>query len=83
MQGKSQAKKMCGLVRQKSILDIKFRVEVNPLVLDIIALVNSAPEKVVTKEKRAEMLDFLIPLSAEVTAGKKRFMQIRIDKEPL
>jgi len=64
----------------QTILDVKFTVEMVPMAMDIIALVNAAPDSVLTQEKRQAMLDFLIPLSAKVVAKKEKFVHISIEE---
>ena len=79
-----QTKKICGsdskAAKFQSCLDVRFIVEIVPIALDIIALINSAPTSVISEKKRGEMLDFMIPKSVLVNADKRKFMSIRIDR---
>jgi len=69
------------MAKFQSCLDVRFSVELVPTAMDIIALINSAPESVLSSKKRAEMLDFMIPRSVLVNADKKKFMSIRMETQ--
>jgi hypothetical protein len=71
-------------MKRHTSIDVRFHVELNPIVMEIMALINTAPPQILSDKKRVEMIDYLIPHVADVTADKKRFLNVRIEtKEPL